>query len=125
MTGGFSHPIGWRSAGFRRLPTVDTVCVGFVNSLDDWARFSPEDPTPVVLAAFACPLCLRRASVVILENDSGACSATCRCTTCERTWTVALRSDQILQVGLLPERDLLVLNSAAGGIYPHWPFSGC
>jgi predicted Zn finger-like uncharacterized protein len=82
-----------------------------VEPLDDWARFRPDDPAVLVLAAFACPLCLSRASFVVLDDEEGACAATCRCTSCAQTWVIAMRADQHLRVRLLPARELTVLDS--------------
>jgi hypothetical protein len=91
-------------------------------TLDDSARFRVDDPLALVAASFACPLCLRRASLVFLDEDEGEHSATCRCALCDKTWTVALGADQFLRVKLLPPRELLVLVSASGEGDPYWRF---
>lgn len=106
------------------LPALKPRCrrVQIVKSLDDWARFLPDDPTDLVIASFACPLCLRRANLVVLEDDEGACSATCRCVRCEQTWTIAMRPDQYLRMTLLPGRELAVVDSSYGAGREYWPF---
>lgn len=83
-----------------------------MTALDDRARFFPDDPTALVVAAFSCPLCLRQASLVFLEEDEQEHTARCWCKRCTRTWMVAMTADQHLRVMLLPPRLLPVLGGA-------------
>jgi hypothetical protein len=76
--------------------------------LDDVARFRPNDPSEIVAASFACPVCLRRANEVVLADDDGVAIATCRCMNCKIGWTVMIDSYQYLRVALAPPHGLLV-----------------
>ena len=68
----------------------------------DIARFRPEDPDALVVAALACPLCLRSASVDWDASLQGYDpSVRCRCPDCEERWTVYLTPDQALRLGLM------------------------
>ncbi len=81
-------------------------------SLDDSARFQPRDPAALVLASFACPLCLRRASRMSLIDIDAERAAKCRCTTCEAAWTVGMEAEQFLRVMLAPPLELVLMGSA-------------
>lgn len=80
--------------------------------LDDVARFRPVDDGAVVAASFACPLCLRRASWVLLVSDDAGGSAGCRCISCDVPWLVFMQRDQLLRMRLAPPPGLLVSNAA-------------
>ena len=70
--------------------------------LADVARFRPEDPDAIVVAALACPLCLRGESVDWEASLQGYDpSVQCRCPDCEARWTVYLTPDQALRLGLM------------------------
>jgi hypothetical protein len=68
----------------------------------DTARFRADDPDPLVLAALACPLCLRgdeiEWSAALHGYDP---SVQCRCARCEERWRVYLAPEQALRLGLM------------------------
>ncbi len=71
-------------------------------ALNDTARFRAEDPDPLVLAAFACPVCLGEHCVdwdASLEGYDP--SVECRCETCDLRWSVYLTPQQALRVHLV------------------------
>jgi hypothetical protein len=75
---------------------------------DDVARFLPEDPDALLVAAVMCPYCLRRPDhVLINEGDEGA-DAMCACATCQLQWSVALRPDQAMRFFLAPPPSLWI-----------------
>jgi hypothetical protein len=80
--------------------------------LDDLARFQMDDRPEVVAASFACPLCLGRASWLMLVEADGGASAGCRCMSCDVAWMVLLDSWQYMRLALAPPRGLLVANAS-------------
>src|SRR5947208_5761928 len=75
---------------------------------DDVARFLPEDPDALLVAAVMCPYCLRRPDhVLINEGDEGA-DAMCACATCQLQWSGALRPDQAMRFVLAPPPNLWI-----------------
>jgi len=83
---------------------------------DDVARFQPNDCADVVAASFACSVCLRRVSwLVLVEADDGA-SAGCRCMHCDVGWVVSLDTGQYMRMVLAPPPGLLTSRSGSGSI---------
>ena len=71
-------------------------------SLDDTARFAPDDPDHVVLASLACPVCLRGDDVGWrLEADLYDPSVQCRCPACHERWRVYVTPHQALRLSLM------------------------
>ncbi|MGH2913896.1 MAG: hypothetical protein ACRDMX_02800 [Solirubrobacteraceae bacterium] len=71
-------------------------------ALCDTARFRPEDPDALVLAALACPLCLRSQGVTCEDSLHGYDpSVRCRCPSCQARWRVYLTPEQALRLGLM------------------------
>jgi hypothetical protein len=74
----------------------------WMREMNDTARFREADPDELVLAAFACPLCLRSDTVswdASLEGYDP--SAQCSCGRCDEEWRVYMTPEQALRVGLL------------------------
>jgi hypothetical protein len=83
-----------------------------VISLADSARFQAADEAPVVVASFACPMCLQTASALRLRLDeANGSSVRCRCDACETSWLVALNTGQALRLAIAPPAALTL----AGG----------
>jgi transcription elongation factor Elf1 len=73
-----------------------------MREMNDTARFREGDPDELVLAAFACPLCLHSDTVSWEASlDGYDPSAQCSCGRCEEEWRVYLTPQQTLRVGLL------------------------
>ena len=72
-------------------------------TLADTARFRTDDPDELVIASFACPICLRSDEVAwhaSLEDGYDA-SVDCHCPECGEHWRVYLAPDQALRFGLM------------------------
>jgi hypothetical protein len=71
-------------------------------ALADTARFRPDDPDELVLAALACPICLSGTAVEWrLEGEGYDPSVECVCHLCERAWCVYLTPQQALRLTLM------------------------
>jgi hypothetical protein len=73
-----------------------------IGPLADVARFTAQDPDVVVVASFACPICLHDEGVardVSLEGYDP--SVSCECPKCDANWRVYLTPDQALRLGLM------------------------
>ncbi len=73
-----------------------------MSTLNDTARFRAEDPDPLVLAAFTCPVCLGEDSVhwdASLEGYDP--SVECGCESCDLRWSVYLTPQQALRLHLV------------------------
>ena len=71
-------------------------------TLADTARFRADDPDPLVLAALACPICLRSDEVRwVAALDRYDPSVQCRCPSCSEHWSVYLAPEQALRFGLM------------------------
>ncbi len=67
----------------------------------DVARFRPDDPEPLVVAALACPVCLRCEGVRCVDSlDGYDPSVRCLCTSCQARWRVYLTPEQALRLSL-------------------------
>ncbi len=73
-----------------------------VSPLADTARFRPDDPDSLVVAAFACPLCLSDDVEWHAHLDGYDPSVECRCPRCKESWPVYLAPLQALRLGLMP-----------------------
>lgn len=93
-----------------------------MTTLDDWARFHPNDRVELVAAAFACPWCLQGPNMVFLMDGDGEYSARCCCGSCDAAWTVVLTGQQFLRVSLVPTSALPVMSSPYAGPQPDWLF---
>jgi hypothetical protein len=72
---------------------------------EDTARFRADDPEELVVASFACPLCLRGGDVEWkLEGDGYDPSVECVCHRCEELWRVYVTPYQALRLGLMVVR---------------------
>jgi hypothetical protein len=69
--------------------------------LADVARFTAQDPDAVVLASFACPICLHGAVDPDVSLDGYDPSVSCECSECDATWRVYLTQEQALRLGLM------------------------
>jgi len=70
--------------------------------LTDIARFAPNDPDALVVAALACPFCLCSDDVERDDSLEGYDpSVQCRCPSCQARWRVYLAPDQALRLGLM------------------------
>ncbi len=67
----------------------------------DIARFRPDDPDALVLAALACPLCLRADVESEPDLEGYDPSVQCLCSSCQARWRVYLAPDQALRLGLM------------------------
>jgi hypothetical protein len=67
----------------------------------DTARFRADDPDPLVIAALACPLCLRSDVQWAAALDGYDASLECRCPRCQERWRVYLAPDQALRFSLM------------------------
>jgi hypothetical protein len=73
-----------------------------MREMNDTARFRESDPDELVLAAFACPLCLHEDTVHWAASLEGYDpSAACSCDRCDEDWLVYMTPEQALRVGLL------------------------
>lgn len=73
-----------------------------MREMNDTARFRDGDPDELVLAAFACPLCLHADGVHWSASLEGYDpSAECSCGRCDAEWLVYMTPAQALRVGLL------------------------
>jgi len=73
-----------------------------VSPLADTARFRADDPDELVVASFACPICLHGDEVEWeLDADGYDPSAQCLCRRCEESWRVFVTPDQALRLGLM------------------------
>jgi hypothetical protein len=73
-----------------------------IELLADTARFKQDDPDVLVLASFACPLCLHSEQVrweAALEGYDP--SVQCRCPSCPEEWSVYLTPEQAVRLGLI------------------------
>ena len=71
----------------------------------DVARFRPDDPDELVVAALACPLCLRSEEVHFAAALEGYDPRVeCECPSCLERWQVYLNPQQVLRFGLLTAR---------------------
>jgi hypothetical protein len=84
-----------------------------LGDVNDVARFRPDDPDALVVASFACPVCLHRPSFVRLAEFFDEPSATVACLPCGSGWEIALTDLQMLRLTLGPPRGL-ALERAAG-----------
>jgi hypothetical protein len=73
-----------------------------MSPLADVARFRPDDPDPLVVAAFTCPLCLGEQVEWDAHLDGYDPSVECHCSRCNETWPVYLAPLQALRLGLMP-----------------------
>ena len=70
--------------------------------LADTARFRSDDPDELVVASFACPLCLHGDEVEWeLVADGYDPSTQCLCRRYEQSWCVFMTPDQALRLGLM------------------------
>jgi hypothetical protein len=70
--------------------------------LADVARFTPQDPDPVVRASLACPVCLRGEDVRSEDHLEGYDPfVLCQCPSCDTRWRVYLLPEQALRLGLM------------------------
>lgn len=77
----------------------------------DVARFTDSDPDDLVVAALACPYCLRTAAAAELRAAGRRVIAHAFCGVCEGAgWEVALAADQARRVSALPHELLSVLS---------------
>jgi hypothetical protein len=74
--------------------------------VNDTARFLPDDADDLVVASFACPVCLHRPSYVRLSAFFEEAEATCACLPCRMGWEVALDGLQMLRLTLGPPSGL-------------------
>ncbi len=79
--------------GRRHIPSI--------TSFADIARFRPDDPDVLVLAAFACPWCLRADVESEPDLEGYDPSVQCRCPSCQARWRVYLAPHQALRLGLM------------------------
>lgn len=63
--------------------------------LEDSARFLPTDPEELILASFACPFCLEKASSISLPKGRLRRRVECSCTACDATWPVSVTGAQL------------------------------
>jgi DNA-directed RNA polymerase subunit M/transcription elongation factor TFIIS len=71
-------------------------------TLADTARFRTDDPQELVLASFACPVCLHGDDVTWeLQADGYDPSVQCTCCRCQEHWRVYVTQYQALRLGLM------------------------
>ncbi|MBA2349128.1 MAG: hypothetical protein H0V81_12620, partial [Solirubrobacterales bacterium] len=70
-------------------------------SLDDVARFHPNDDPALVAASFACPLCLGLDGSAQLVLDDGDAEVERACP-CGASWCVAVDAAQVMRLTLHP-----------------------
>jgi hypothetical protein len=85
--------------------------------LSDAARFLPDDEAAAVAASFACPVCLR-APTWVLVSDPKLDEAQCKCAECELMWTVSLNLAQGMRLALAPPHGLMVATATSPGLLP-------
>jgi hypothetical protein len=66
------------------------------------AVFSLDDPDALVGAGLSCPACLEEATRLSVEVVGGELDARCSCLTCESTWSLELKPQQLLRLSLDP-----------------------
>jgi hypothetical protein len=73
-----------------------------MHTVNESARFRPDDPDELVQASFACSGCLNEPThaTVLLSSDSA--SVECHCHRCLLDWRVDLTAEQSLRVQLRP-----------------------
>ena len=79
-----------------------------VATYGDRARFGPDDPDEIVLAALACPYCLSTTALewgFVRSGDRPVVG--CFCADCQTDWYVFLTSEQALRLGLMDMLDRL------------------
>ena len=83
-----------RTAERANIPTIDLHA--------DTARFKQDDPDALVLASFACPLCLNgdrvRWDAALAGYDP---TVQCWCPSCLEGWSVYLTPEQAVRLGLI------------------------
>jgi hypothetical protein len=76
-------------------------------TLTDTARFAVDDPEPIVLAAFVCPICLERPTSALFSLDEPNESAVvCDCGDCRTNWVVAVNPGQAMRLAIAPPDEL-------------------
>ena len=70
------------------------------------AAFEPGDPSPLVRAAFACPVCLREPATLRLVDAFALPVAEATCPRCALLWQVELTLPQALRLVLDPPDDV-------------------
>jgi hypothetical protein len=74
----------------------------------DEARFDDEDCSEVVMASFACRVCLHAADLVNLVGGPGERIAISRCSGCGTVNHVAVSDDQTYRLWTLPRGNAFV-----------------
>ena len=77
-------------------------------TIQDQARFSEEDCAAVVLASFACRVCLATADLITLKGLPGARSASSRCPRCGTLNRVTMSDAQAFQLWTLQRGNTFV-----------------
>ena len=75
---------------------------------EDDARFTAADADALVVAACACPSCLRL-PIVFLAAAAGGPTAECVCAMCRFAWRLHLDDDQAARLGARPPAELTIL----------------
>lgn len=66
------------------------------------AVFSLDDPDALVGAGLSCPACLEESTRLSVEVIGGELDARCTCLSCDSTWSLTLRPQQLLRLSLDP-----------------------
>lgn len=77
-------------------------------TIQDQARFCEEDPAAVVLASFACRMCLTTPDLITLKGLPGERSATSCCPHCSTLNCVTMSDDQAFQLWTLQRGNTFV-----------------
>lgn len=85
-----------------------TAPCGSLRSMNDTARFFPDDDEHLVAASFACPICLSRPSYIRLSAFFEEAEASCACLPCCKGWEVGLDGLQMLRLTLSPPSALTI-----------------
>jgi phage FluMu protein Com len=76
--------------------------------IQDQARFTEEDCAAVVMASFACRMCLAAPELITLAGQPGERRATCRCPQCGTLNQVTMSDEQAFQLWTLQRGNTFV-----------------
>ena len=77
-------------------------------TIQDQARFCPDDCAAVVLASFSCRMCLATPDLITLKGQPGERSATSRCPHCGTLNRVSMSDPQAFQLWTLQRGNTFV-----------------
>jgi hypothetical protein len=76
--------------------------------IEDQARFTGEDCAAVVMASFACRVCLAASDLITLAGQPGERRATSRCPQCGTLNKVSMSDEQAFQLWTLQRGNTFV-----------------